>query len=101
MKLTSAGLAVISTMRSLPTRAVISSHSAPVRPSHHRIAGRSTLLSSSSSTRLSICPLRPRPFTSAGFTPLSASTWEMVSRAAAHQSSGSCSAQPFCFCISG
>ena len=68
------------------SRSSISAHSAAVRPSFQRIAGRITRSSSSSTTRPCICPESPiRPGRDARAS---------AACAARHQSSGSCSAQP-------
>jgi hypothetical protein len=56
------------------------------------MAGRTVSPAASSSTKVCIWPLRPIPTTSAPGA--SASTPRVASPAAAHQSSGSCSAQP-------
>ncbi len=59
-------------------------------------AGRRTLPSASSITQPCIWPVRPMASTGAPLRAGSASTAAMASRAARHQSSGSCSAQPMC-----
>ena len=87
MKPVSARLPVSSISRSSPTRSSISAHSAAVRWSFQRIAGRSTWSRSSSVTRPCIWPEKP---IDAGSTSRSAS----AASVARHQSSGSCSAQP-------
>ena len=65
----SASLPVISTRRCGPTAARIASHSAAVRWSFHRIAGRRTSPAASSRTSPCICPVRPTPSTSSAATP--------------------------------
>ena len=59
MKPVSARLPVSAISRSSPTRSSISAHSAPVRWSFQRIAGRRTRSSASSTTSPCICPERP------------------------------------------
>jgi len=88
VKPVSAGLAVISISRSLPTRRVMSSHSSPVRWSAQMMEGRSTWPFSSSITRPCICPEMPRAAICRGSTPDWRTTWEMVAMAASHQSCG-------------
>src|SRR3989440_8937852 len=68
-------------------RSSISAHSAAVRWSFHRIAGRSTRCSASRTTSPCICP--DSPTGPSGNPP-------RTSSAARHQSSGSCSDQPGC-----
>ena len=88
VKPVSARLPVAAISASSPIRSSISSHSAPVRWSFHRIAGRSTCSSASSATSPCICPDRPMPATSSAPSAL-----ERLLRRR-HHSSGSCSAQP-------
>ena len=92
MKPGSARLPVSASSRSSPSAASISAHSAPVRWSFQRIAGRSTRSPSSSTTSPCICP--ESPIGPAGIRASAAC-------AARHQSSGSCSAQPGCGVESG
>src|SRR5262245_33818198 len=73
--------------RSRPIRSSISAHSAPVRWSFQRIAGRTTLSWSSRATRPCIWPERPIP----AMSPPSSARAASLAR---HQSSGSCSDQP-------
>ena len=94
VKPVSARLPVSAIRRSSPTRSSISAHSAAVRWSFQRIAGRSTRSSASSTTRPCICPESP---IAAGSTSSAAS----ARCAACHQSSGSCSDQPGCGIDSG
>ena len=95
MKPASARLPVSSIRRARPTRSSISAHSAPVRWSFQRIAGRSTASSAPSATRPCIWPEKPSG--SPSFQPSSS----RAERLACHQSSGSCSAQPGCGVESG
>ncbi len=85
MKPVSARLPVSAISRSRPTSRSISAHSAPVRWSFQRIAGRMTRSSAASATRPCIWP--DRPIGPSG----SLARHACVAR---HQSSGSCSAQP-------
>ena len=88
VKPVSARLPVAAISSSSPIRDSISSHSAPVRWSFQRIAGRSTCSSASSATSPCIWPDRPIPATS----PRAELLERLLRRR--HQSSGSCSAQP-------
>ena len=94
MKPVSARLPVSSISRSSPIRSSISAHSAAVRWSFQRIAGRSTRSASSRQTSPCIWPERPSQTSPNGNLSSTAS-------AARHQSSGSCSAQPGCGVESG
>ena len=87
MKPGSARLPVFAIRLSRPSRSSISAHSAPVRWSFQRIAGRSTCSASSRTTSPCIWPERPIEVASTASAASAAS-------AARHQSSGSCSAQP-------
>ena len=87
VKPVSARLPVSSTRRSKPTRSSISAHSAPVRWSFQRIAGRIGRSAASSVTSPCIWPERPMPATPS-VRPSSACS------VASHQSSGFCSDQP-------
>ena len=87
MKPVSARLPVSWTSRSKPTVSSISAHSAPVRWSFQRIAGRIGRSLASSVTRPCIWPERPMPATPS-VSPSSAFS------VASHQSSGFCSDQP-------
>ena len=87
MKPASARLPVSSISRSSPTRASISAHSAPVRPSFQRIAGPQHLAVRAEHDE----PVHlPREADRAVGQP------RRTASAARHQSSGSCSAQPGC-----
>src|SRR5918993_625054 len=77
--------------RSRPTASRISSQAWPVRWSFHRIAGRSTRSSASSSTRPCIWPVSPTAATSSPRTPVASSTARTASWVASHHSAGSCS----------
>ena len=90
VKPVSARLPVREISRSSPTRSSISAHSAAVRPSFQRIAGRTTSSCASSATRPCICPPRPMPAGSPARSRSRAST----ACDAVHQSCGSCSAHP-------
>ena len=87
VKPVSARLPVSSTSRSKPTRSSISAHSAPVRWSFQRIAGRIGRSEASSVTSPCIWPESPIPATPS-VSPSSACS------VASHQSSGFCSDQP-------
>ena len=69
----------------------ISSHSAAVRWSFHRIAGRMTAPAASSSTIPCIWPVSPIAATSAPLTPVVARTDRIAVVAPSHHSAGSCS----------
>ncbi len=75
--------------RSSPTRSSISAHSAAVRWSFQRIAGRITSPAASRHTSPCICPEKPDPGDLEALRDLRESAHR-----AAHQSSGSCSDQP-------
>src|SRR3954451_7823758 len=92
VKPVSARLPVNSTSRAKPTRSSISAHSAAVRWSFHRIAGRNTRWSASRTTSPCICP--DSPTGPSGNLP-------RTSPAARHQPSGSCSDHPGCGLESG
>ncbi len=82
MKPVRASFPVSSISRCRPTSSRISSHSAPVRWSFHRIAGRSGSSELSSRTAPCICPARPTAATSAPGTLDVARTDRMAARAA-------------------
>ncbi len=88
-----ASLPVIRMSRSGPTAWRIASHSAPVRWSFHRIAGRSTAPASSSSTAPCIWPVRPMAWMSDPATPVDPMTDRIAVTAPSHQRPGSCSLQ--------
>ena len=89
MKPVRARLPVSAMRRSSPMRSSISAHSAAVRWSFQRIAGRRTSPRSSRQTRPCIWPDRPT-------RPSEAPSRVSAASLARHQSSGSCSAQPGC-----
>ena len=93
----SARLPVSEISRSSPIVRSISAHSAAVRWSFHRIAGRSTRSSASSATSPCIWPESPIPAGGPAAPRSSPSTRSL----AVHQSSGSCSAHPGCGVESG
>ncbi len=71
-------------------------HSAPLRPSFHSIAGRSTASCASSSTAPCICPDSPIARTAASERGCSACSCCMPSSSACHQSCGACSLHSGC-----
>ena len=77
-----------------PTVSFSQAVSSAVRPSFHKMAGRSTASVSSSATRPCIWPPTPMPRTSRASKPANSSG--TPSRHAVHQSPGSCSLQPGC-----
>src|SRR5215212_7613970 len=79
--------------RSGPTASRIASHSAAVRWSFQRIAGRRIRSAASRRTRPCICPARPTAATSSPLTPAVSRTERIAAIAPVHQSSGSCSLQ--------
>ncbi len=91
-------------MAMLPARAVrsgsrrcISAHSAPLRPSFHRIAGRSTRPAPSSSVAPCICPDSPIPASAFQSASLAAARAAAIAASVpCHQSSGSCSDHSGC-----
>src|SRR6266545_3344793 len=91
-----ASLPVIAISRSGPTAWRIASHSAPVRWSFHRMAGRSTSPARSSSTAPCICPVNPIATTSSPATPDDPRAAWMTAVAPFHQRRGSCSLQSGC-----
>ena len=93
MKPVSATLPTSRMSSARPKRVSISAHSAAVRWSFQRIAGRSTSCFASSSTRPCIWPVRPTAATSAPLAPASASAFRMLAAVPFHHSRGSCSDQ--------
>src|SRR6185312_2100092 len=76
-----------------------SAHSASLRPSFHRIAGRSTRPCASSTVAPCICPLSPIDSIADGARPCCTATsinWSIACSVACHQCSGSCSDQRGC-----
>ena len=96
MKPVSASLPVISTSRSGPTAARIASHSAAVRWSFHRIAGRRTSPAPSSRTTPCIWPVSPTAATSARSRRSRPAAERIACDAPSHQRPGSCSLQSGC-----
>ena len=86
-----ASLPVISIRRCRPTVARIASHSAAVRWSFHRIAGRMTSPAASSSTAPCIWPVSPMPSIPAGSWSARSSTCRIAATVPSHHSAGSCS----------
>ena len=78
------------------SRASSSAHSAWLRPSFHRIAGRRTRSFASSSVAPCICPERPIPRTAANAAGASSRTRARASEVALHQLAGDCSDQSGC-----
>ena len=93
VKPVSASLPVISMSRCAPTASRITSHSAAVRWSFHRMAGRSTASEASSRTAPCIWPVSPIASISSARTSVESSTLRMAVTAPVHQSAGSCSLQ--------
>jgi len=80
----SARLPVSAMSSSRPTSCSISAHSAAVRPSFQRIAGRRTRSPASSATSPCICPVSPMPAIGPARRSCARTAWAPV-----HQSSGS------------
>src|SRR3990167_9410989 len=78
------------------TSRVSCSHCAPLRPSFHRMAGRSTLSCSSSKVAPCIWPERPMPRSRARACGCSRCSWSITASSACHQAAGSCSDHMAC-----
>jgi len=91
-----ASLPVIAIRRSRPTISRIASHSAAVRWSFHRIAGRRISSRSSSVTRPCIWPVRPTACTVEASASAVWSADRTAIRVASHQRPGSCSLHKGC-----
>ncbi len=81
---------------SSPSLARIASHSAVVRVSHQRMAGRTGRLATSRRTAECIWPVSPRARTAPARAPSAAVSARSARPSARSKSAGSCSAQPGC-----
>src|SRR6185437_5637762 len=95
------GIARLPVIARKSARLSSSAHSASLRPSFHRIAGRSTWPRESSSVAPCICPLSPIASIAAGAISSCTScsnSWSIALSVACHHCSGSCSDQRGCGC---